>query len=184
MTVGVTTTYVLTLKNQGGERQYPSTVVVALPGGQGINDITSQGTPIALITSPTGQGNHDIEVIRDGNTPPVGSTNVLEQYDTFNGNSQRTFEWIGYQFTNTRTFTHLLYQEGLDNQWGGCFDTLRVQVRTGGQWQDVQNFVSAPAYPGSNLVNFESFELYFSPATGDAIRIAGPPTGYDYGEGE
>jgi hypothetical protein len=117
--------------------------------------------------------------MRDGNLPPVGSTNVLDQYDTYDGVATRTFEWIGYQFSNSRTFTHLLYQEGLDNQFGGCFETLRVQVLNGGQWQDVQGLVSDPPYPGSNLVNFESFDLQFTPVSGRGIRLAGPPTGSD-----
>jgi hypothetical protein len=158
---------------QGSER----TFTTFLPGGQGIQDITAQASPIALITSPTGAGNHDIEVTRDGNTPPVGSSNVLEQYDTFTGGGARAFDWIGYQFSSSRQFTSLVYEEGLDNQWGGCFVTLGVQVRVGGVWSDVPNLVVNPPYGGNNLVNYETYELSFDPVNGDAIRIAGTPTG-------
>jgi hypothetical protein len=186
VTVGSTTTFTLTLTNQTGSQQYIITVDVALPGGQGQQDITAQGTPIALITNPTGGGNYDIEVIRDGITPPVGSTNVLEQYDTFTGGAPRSFDWIGYQFSTTRRFSGVFYQEGLDNQWGGCFETLRVQVRLGGMWTEVQGLSAIPPYAGNNLINYETDELSFNPVYGDAIRIAGRPTGLaDYiGVGE
>ena len=161
----------------GGVQGSEVSFTTLLPGGQGVQDITAQGIPVALITTPTGEGNHDIEVMRDGVTPPVGSTDVLQQYDTFTGGAARAFDWIGFQFATARSFAGITYQEGLDNQWGGCFVTLQVQVRTGGVWTDVQNLVSNPPYAGTNLVNYETYELSFNQVSGDAIRIAGVPTG-------
>lgn len=177
LTVGQTTTYTLTLLNGSGSRSYVARVGVALPGGQGPQDITSQGSPVALITAPTGGGNSNIEIIRDGVTPQVGGSNPLDQFDTYNGGGARVFDWIGYQFTSSRTFSSIIYQEGLDNQWGGCFVTLQVQVRNNGQWTNAQGLVSTPQYPGSNLANFETYQLSFDPTTGDGIRLAGEPTG-------
>src|SRR6185295_16729245 len=71
----------------------------------------------------------------------------------------------------------ITYQEGLDNQWGGCFVSIQVQVRSGGVWTNVQNLVSNPPYVSNNYVNYETYDLSFTQATGDAIRIAGTPTG-------
>ena len=148
-----------------------------LPGGQGLQDVSSQGSTVALITNPTGAGNHDIEIIRDGLTPPLGSGNALEQYDTFTGGAPRSIDWIGYQFTSDKTFSRVVYQEGLDNQWGGCFTNLGVEVNVGGVWTSVSNLTFSPSYPGSNFVNYETFEINFDPITGDGIRIIGSPTG-------
>jgi hypothetical protein len=177
VTVGQTKTFTLTLSNSSGSRSYATRVGVALPGGQGTQDITSQATIIALVPNPTGGGNPNIEIIRDGINPPLGSGNVLDQFDTYTGGQPRDLDWIGYTFTTAKQFTSLIYQEGLDNQWGGCFQPLRVQVRNNGLWTDVQGLVITPPYPGSNLVSFETYQLNFNSTTGDAIRIAGPPTG-------
>jgi hypothetical protein len=177
VTVGATTTFVLTLVNQAGNRQYNTTVNVALPGGQGQQDITAQGVPIALITNPTGGGNHDIEVIRDGLTPPVGNTNPALQYDTFNGGGARPLDWIGYSFPSQHTFSEVTFQEGMHFSDGGWFTSIMVQVRVNGTWTDVQNFQSTPAYAGGNGVNYETYQLTFTPVAGDGIRIAGTPGG-------
>ena len=45
-------------------------------------DITAQGTPIALITAPQGGGSWSLGVIRDGVFPAVGSTNSGQQVPT------------------------------------------------------------------------------------------------------
>jgi hypothetical protein len=164
----------------GGAQGTEVSFTTSLPGGQGIQDITALGSPVALITNPTGAGNHDIEVIRDGVTPPVGTTTAMLQYDTWTGGAPRSFEWIGYQFAAPRTFVGLTYQEGLDNEWGGCFETLRVQVKSGGVWTDVQNLSSNPPYVTNNYVHFETYELTFNQVSGDGIRIAGTPTGSDH----
>ena len=140
-------------------------------------DITAQGTPIALITAPLGGGNRSLEVIRDGVFPAVGSTNSDQQYDTYTGDPTRSFDWIGYQFAASQTFTGLTFQEGKQFSDGGWFTALRVQVRTGGVWTDVAGLVSTPAYAGANGITYEQFALQFTPTTGDAIRIAGTPGG-------
>ena len=123
--VGLTTTYTLSLTNAGGTQQYAAMVNVALPSGQGEQDITIQGTPAALVTTPTGTGNHSLEVIRDGDTPPVGSTNPAQEYDTYDG-TVRTFDWIGYQYSGTHRFSHLMFQEGMHFADGGWFTVLQV----------------------------------------------------------
>ena len=160
----------------------PSTATVTIsdppaappPGRQ---DITSAGTPIALITAPTGGGSKNLAITKDGVFPPVGDNNSATQYDTYTGDSTRTFDWIGSQFATTRTFGGLTFQEGKQFSNGGWLDTLQVQVRIGGVWTAVTQLVSTPAYPGANGVNYETFELTFAPISGDAIRVAGVPGG-------
>src|SRR4029077_18533093 len=59
----------------------PTTAATPIPG----SDLTGLGAIIARVTAPTGSGNHSLEVIRDGDTPPVGFVDPLRQYDTFDG---------------------------------------------------------------------------------------------------
>ena len=150
---------------------------ITTAGGIEPDDVTAQGTPIALITHPRGVGNRNLEVIRDGVFPPVGSTNARQHYDTETGDLTRSFDWIGYQFAAPQTFTGLTFQEGHEFVSGGWFDALQVQVRVGGVWTDVVGLVSTPSYTGANGISYEQFALQFTPATGDAIRVAGTPGG-------
>ena len=146
---------------------------------EGEQDITPLGTPIALVTNPSGSGNPDIEVIRDGAFPPVGSSDPLQQYDTSTGGGTRAQDWIGYEFGEVHRFSRVVFQEGIHFPNGGWFDDLTVEVRHDGQWHEVLFFNSVPPYPGNNGVNFETYALLFSPEVGDAIRVIGAPGGGD-----
>lgn len=143
----------------------------------GESDITNAGSPIALITNPTGSGNPDIGVIKDNVFPAVGSNNALQQYDTNTGGGSRPEDWIGYEFNELRNFSKLIFQEGIHFANGGWFETLQVEVRRDGNWQQVFFLNSVPPYPKSNGVNYESFSLLFAPQQGDGIRIKGDPGG-------
>ena len=139
---------------------------------------TQDGQIIARVTSPTGGGNHDIEVIRDGNLPPVGSGDSSRQYDTHDGANSADNDWIGYEYSSDRTFDHIVFQEGRQFWNGGWFETLTVQVRQGGSWQSVSGLSISPDYPfADNDVSFEIYTLIFDEITGDAIRIFGAPGG-------
>jgi hypothetical protein len=173
--VGTSTTFRITLRGQGGESAYEVHVGVALPDAAPA-DITGGGVPDAGTRVPTGQGSRDLEVLRDGVTPPLGSTNPLDQFDTFDG-SQKAFDWFGYRFPGPQTFGALIFQEGMHFPDGGWFDTLRVQVHVGDTWRDVAEVMSTPAYGGGNGINYETHDLTFPPVVGDGIRIAGTPGG-------
>ena len=148
------------------------------PAGQGHQDITARASaPIALITQPTGRGNPNMEIIRDGYTPPVGSSDTSGQYATYNGGGARSTDWIGYQFPAQHPFSGLTFQEGVHFPDGGWFTSLNVQVRVGGTWTGVQSLQCTPPYAGADGINYETYELSFTPLTGDAIRIAGAPGG-------
>lgn len=149
---------------------------------EAIDDITSQGFPTTRVTSlfppfPQGGGNPNIEVIRDNDFPPVGSFDSLRQYDTFHFGDQEDVDWIGYGFASPQSFRRLAFQEGRHFSDGGWFDNVRVQVRVGSTWVDVNDMAFTPDYAGNDGVNFNTYSITFAPMTGNAIRLYGNPGG-------
>jgi hypothetical protein len=142
-------------------------------------DISAQGTPIALVTAPTGGGSRSLEVIRDGVRPlPTATpTDATLQYDTFTGGDVRPLDWIGYAFDEPRTLSRLRLTEGIHFANGGWFEALGVQVRQNGAWTDVANLVVTPAYRGNDGRAFDAYDLAFQPVAADGVRIAGAPGG-------
>jgi hypothetical protein len=58
------------------------------------------------------------------------------------------------------------------------FETVRVQVRTGGTWTDVSGAAMVPAnYSAASAASFDSLVITFPPVTGDGLRIIGSPRG-------
>jgi PQQ-like domain len=144
--------------------------------GTGVPDLTSEGTAVALVTQPTGGGNHNLAVISDGVYPPVGSNNSAQEYDTYNGTT-RTEDWIGYQFPTLQTFGSVAYQAGMQFSNGGWFTTIGVQVLQSGTWVNVPNVTVSPAYPGNDKINYETYNFSFPAIAGTGIRIDGTPGG-------
>jgi len=141
-------------------------------------NLTTLGTIIAKITAPQGNGSRNLEVIRNGVMPPVGSANPLTQYDTYDGPNTAADDWIGYQYTAAQTFNRMVFQEGMHFSDGGWFKNLTVQVRQAGIWVNVQRLGASPAYPGvNNGTTFETYTLQFDAINGDAIRLYGAPGG-------
>jgi len=140
-------------------------------------DITSAGTLIASVTDPTGGGNHDLEVLRDGDMPPVGSEDSLRQYDTYTSDETRTEAWFGYTFSKSNTFVRVVFQNGMGFPNGGWFESIRVQVRNGQVWSDVDGMLVTPSYPGDAVEDFTVYKFDFTPVRGDAIRVFGTPGG-------
>ncbi len=142
-------------------------------------DLTQLGTTVARIAAPGGGGNKNIEIIRDGDKPPVGSISSARSYDTYLGSAvNRVDDWIGYVFIQDYTFTGVVFQEGREFADGGWFSSLTVQVRVNGVWTTVSGFASSPPYPNAaDGQSFESYNLTFTALTGDGIRIYGDPGG-------
>ena len=140
-------------------------------------ELTQLGEIIARVPNPTGGGNYDLEVIRDGVKPAVGTSVDLEQYDSYDGNTLATEDWIGYSYTSYYSFRRVVFQEGIHFFDGGWFDDLIVQVRQDGVWTAVTGLVATPAYAGNNGVNYETYVLDFDLAVGDGIRLYGTPGG-------
>ena len=152
------------------------TVTVSAAPTSSYTDVSANGTPVALIAAPAGGGSRNLAIIRDGVTPPVGSTTASLQYDTYNG-VPRTEDWIGYTFTTPQTFGKVLFQEGMQFSDGGWFTALKLQVRQNGTWSDVPGVVTVPAYAGGNGINYETYTMTFPSVTGDGLRIDGQPGG-------
>ncbi len=175
-TAGTATIAVLTPAPGGGTSSTLTFTINQAP----IPNLTQTGTIIAKITAPRGHGNHNLEVIRDGDKPPVGTTDSTRQYDTYSGGAVSTDDWIGYQYTTPQTFGRVVFQEGRNFPDGGWFKNLTVQVRQSGTWVTVPNLTTTPVYPPNDGVSFESYTLQFTPVVGDAIRIDGAPGGTSY----
>lgn len=150
-------------------------------------DITAQGAfhgAVFALVPPgsTGFSNHDPEVMRDGDMPPVGTGDVQRQYDTIHGvggvSDKSPTDTIGYTFASPRTFVGLVFQEGRNYLGGGWFKTVEIQVRQGGAWVKVNGVVSDPVYlPANTTEHFETYEFRFPPVTGDGLRLAGKAGG-------
>jgi GH18 family chitinase len=176
-------------KNARGREKDPllEATVVALYGKRSISgkgsatspdDITALGTPIALVSNPGGMGNRDLEVLRDGHLPPESSTDPTTQYDTYSpSQTNKTFDWIGYEFASPQKFSKLLFHSGMRFPDGGWFERISVQVRVNNVWHDVKRLISAPTYDPSEAVGFKTYVFEFYPVIGEAIRIAGEPGG-------
>lgn len=139
---------------------------------------------------PTGVGNPDPEVMRDGDLPEVGSADRQRQYDTLHDGDQGDDDWVGLALADaledSARFVGIQFQEGLHYNGGGWFEDLRVEVRDDGVWSEVSELRVLPAYPfseadtpGFDGVSFESYALHFDPVYGDALRLRGNPGGSD-----
>ena len=148
-----------------------------------LQDISSQGTIVAKLFElhppvPQGSGNPDPETIRNGTLPPVGSTSLLAQFDTFHNGQQGSEDWIGYGFPTARTFARVVFQEGRNNADGGAFTSLGLQVqKANGAWVNVPGVGVTPPYDGLDGTHYETFTLDFAPVSGRGLRIVGPPAG-------
>ncbi len=164
--------------NDGALASAPDTVAIVVEPGATDSDLTAAGTIITSVPAPVGGGNHNPEVIRDGDMPPVGNEESSRQFDTYDGQPPAAADWIGYTFAAPRTFTRLVFQEGRHFFDGGWFTTLTVQVRQNGVWVTPAQLAVTPAYPGINDgQSYETYTVTFAPTVGDAIRVHGTPGG-------
>ncbi len=142
------------------------------------------GSAIIIVSeaNPSGAGNKNIELIRDGKSAAVGSggNHETEQYDTFVGAPNDHEDYYGYIFRGEVDVVSVTFTEGCHFDNGGWFkdDTLRLQLLINGAWEDVDAKV-APAYPdGDNQSSFGSnyqsyrFELLDVTAC-SGIRVIG-----------
>ncbi len=151
---------------------------------QPVEDITALGTIVARIFSlsppnPTGEGNTNPQIIRDGIYPVVGSNDPQTQYDTNHNGAQGSDDWIGYTFASNRQLRSLIFQEGMEfGPYGGWLDVINVEYRTGTTWTPVTGLHFDPAYAGHDGVNFNTYKIGFDPVVANGIRIRGQPGGF------
>ena len=148
-----------------------------LAGDAGEQDVATGARPLALVPRSLGGGDN-LPAIVDGVFPARGSVNYPAQYDSYTDpEGGREEDWVGLDLGAERVLTRVTFQEGMHNDNGGWWETLRVQVRRGGLWRDVLGLESHPAYRASDTVPFDTYELSFLPITGDAVRLIGRPGG-------
>ncbi len=164
-----------------GDNTPPSTAASPVHTYRMLDDFTAQGTIVARVFSlsppgPTGGGNHNPEIIRDLDYPPVGSTDSARQFDTYHGGDQGTIDWIGYTFPTSRPISALLFQEGKHFSDGGYYENFTVQVLNG-SWQAATGITVTPVYAGNNGVNYEAYFITFNATNTQGVRLNGNPGG-------
>jgi len=136
--------------------------------------------------TPLGTGNPDFEVLRDGVLVPT-TTPALNQFNTDHDGDQGADDWMGWELPAGAgpydRFMGVDLTSGQITLNGGWFETLRVEVRDGGQWTEVSDFETDPPYPVGPTApigtDFTTYRLRFRPTAGDAIRVRGVPGGTD-----
>src|SRR6185295_5439516 len=81
-------------------------------GGSPVEVTVPPQNIIAAVPNPQGSGG-GLAVIHDGDRPPVGSTESLRQYDSWDGNNAASEDWVGYEFATSQNFSKVVFQEGL-----------------------------------------------------------------------
>jgi hypothetical protein len=185
LTNGTSYTFKVKATNSVGTGPDSAASNAVTPAVPSTSDITASGTPIAYITSPTGSGNKNLAIIKDGVAPAAGTTDASLQYDTFANNQQgvqnSNNDWFGYSYNALYSFTGLTFTEGVEFGDGGWFTNLQVQVRQNGLWTAVTGLSSTPTYPNAaNTTGFQTYSLSFTAAVGDGIRIYGPAGGTNH----
>ena len=141
---------------------------------EGEFDVTSNATPMALVTEPVSGG--EIGVIADGITVSPGSAQPSMQFDT-RTDSVKAMDWVGYEFPEPYYLNRLELYEGWHSDDGGWFDDIRIEVRAGGDWVEVDYLSIIEPYVGEHRDSPATYSLQFRAMFGDAIRIAGTPGG-------
>lgn len=97
-----------------------------------------------------------------------------QQYDTYDGQRHER-EWYAISFGSSHEFKRVIFQEGVQHEGGGFFETINVEVLQGSTWVPVRSLSVSPAY--LHRVDMENqFTVYtfdFEPISGTAIRIIG-----------
>jgi hypothetical protein len=151
-----------------------------------ISDPSTAAFPVAKTFTlfppgPMGAANDDPEVYRDGVQPEPGAF-ASSYFGTFHTQSDPDDDWFGYEFesppASIARLIGLEFQAG-DYVGGGWFDTLGVEVLTGGEWIPVQGLVCDPPYPAdpSQGAGYEHYTLHFDPVWGEGVRLRGDPGG-------
>jgi glucose/arabinose dehydrogenase len=147
-----------------------------------VEDVTALGSVVAKVLTlspphPLGSGNLDPEVIRDGDAPPLGTSDPLRQYDTTHNGDQGAQDWIGYDLGVVRELRSVVFQEGLEFADGGWFTSLGVEVFDGVAWSAVSGLAVAPLYGGADGQGFDTWLVSFDPVSARGVRLIGAPGG-------
>ncbi|MBQ7319966.1 MAG: ADP-ribosylglycohydrolase family protein [Clostridia bacterium] len=113
---------------------------------------TAEFDSIVIVSesNPAGAGCKDINIIRDGEKPSVGSSgnHGSVQYDTFVGSGVEHEEFFGYIFRHDWEVFSVEFTEGAHFDNGGWFKdgTLRLELLLDGEWVEADCSIK-PSYP-------------------------------------
>ncbi len=130
--------------------------------------------------TPTGNGASDLNVIRDGIKPPVGSFNPSLQYDTNTGAPNPAEVYFLYRWPSQRTITRIELYGGQETAAGGWWTNLRIELSSNGNdWNVMKTAADAvPVYPNAASQSFNHYTFAFAtPRSGKYMRIIGPSGG-------
>ncbi|MBI1747252.1 MAG: PQQ-binding-like beta-propeller repeat protein [Acidobacteria bacterium] len=157
--------------------------------------IRTDAVAICSVTNPTGNGNRDINAIRQGVWKFCTGTSGYTELNTFNDQFQSS-AYFGVRFPVPQGFNELDFQLGGDNdgrlfEGGGWFveGTVRLEVFDGDRWQMVPDVqwtgyrAGGPRLPeaprrapyGEPLRAYDIFKARFPEQLAYGIRIIGAP---------
>lgn len=98
--------------------------------------------------------------------------------DSWNG-ERRELDFWGVTWPDTQVFSEVHFQSGPHDFGSGWFaDTPRLEVRTGGQWVEVDCDVS-PEYPRDwTATGHKRYTFAFSTQHANGVRLLGAPAGW------
>ncbi len=135
-------------------------------------------TPFALITNPTGTGQKDINIIRNGIHDEIG-------YDSYDGPNPAPEDWYGYLWSDCLYPDTVVYTMGKNYLDGGWWTSLTVQYTPDGtSWLEAPNLKITPYYNFENYYaaspprpNYSRYTLTFDRVRALGLRIYGQPGG-------
>jgi len=137
--------------------------------------------PIAMITEPTGSGQRDLNVIRNGVFDEKG-------YDSFDGANPAEKDWYGYFWKDPIYPDRVIYTMGQNYLDGGWWTSLTVEYTTDEYTTDGITWLEAPGVTITPPYNFEDdpaarpdysqYTLTFDRVRARGLRIAGTPGGF------
>ncbi len=131
--------------------------------------------PIAAIPHPTGSGQKDLDVIRNGIVHEKG-------YDSFDGANPAEEDWYGYLWSDPVYPDTVVYTMGKNYLDGGWWTFLTVQYTTDGEtWLQTPNVTITPPYDSEDYYaarpNYSRYTLTFDRVRALGLRIYGKPGG-------
>ncbi len=134
---------------------------------------------IAKVTHPTGTGQKDLDIIRNGIYNEKG-------YDSYDGPNPAEEDWYGYLWTDALYPDKVVYTMGHNYLDGGWWTFLTVEYTIDGTaWLEAPNVTITPPYNFENTPagrpDYSQYTLTFSRVRAVGLRIAGTPGGsYDF----
>jgi len=137
--------------------------------------IYPDAVPITRVTRPTGTGQKDLNVIRNGVVHEKG-------YDSFDGVNPADDDWYGYLWSDFVYPDTVVYTAGQNYLDGGWWTFLTVQYTTDGiSWREAENVKIRPSYDFEDYYaarpDYSRYTISFDRVRATGVRIYGQPGG-------